>query len=74
MTTAKTYTSDAVCDVSNREIWVEEPKVADFEACIRSCHASSKCKSISFYTHGGCSHFSTMCKNTKFEKGHWRKI
>jgi len=62
-------TPNVVCDVSKREVWVTEPKVADYAACLKSCTDSPKCKSITFYPHGGCSHFSTMCKNTKYEKG-----
>ena len=69
MTTAISGTPNVVCDVSKREVWVTEPKVADYAACLKSCTDSPKCKSITFYPHGGCSHFSTMCKNTKYEKG-----
>ena len=74
MTTAKAGTPDVVCDGSKGEIWIGEPKVKDYDACIKSCTDSAKCKSVTFYANHpagakGCSHWSTMCKNTKSSAG-----
>ena len=66
MTTAISGTPNVVCDVSKREVWVTEPKVADYAACLKSCTDSRKCKSITYYHDWqGCSHFRTECKYTR---------
>ena len=36
--------------------------VSDEEACKKSCDDVAACKSITFFTSGWCSHFSTECK------------
>jgi len=71
---SKAGTPDVVCDGSKGEIWIGEPKVKDYDACIKSCTDSAKCKSVTFYANHpagakGCSHWSTMCKNTKSSAG-----
>jgi len=63
-----------VGDVSNTELWLRQPDVKDYDECIKSCQDKADCRSISFYTthptgKKGCSHWSTMCKNTKSSAG-----
>ena len=37
-------------------------KVSDEDACKRSCEDAAACRSITFWSNGWCSHFSTECK------------
>jgi len=55
-------TNHKVCDVSNGEVFDSTSKQPDLAACKKSCEDSSKCISITYYSHGGCDHFSTCCK------------
>ena len=43
-------------------------QVSDEEACKKSCEDAAACKSITFYSSGWCSHFSTDCKKTKADR------
>ena len=43
-------------------------KVPTLEACKQSCEDATGCKSISYYKTKWCSHFSTSCTNTKWNK------
>ena len=40
-------------------------QVSDEKACKQSCENVTACKSITFYSSGWCSHFSTECKATE---------
>ena len=40
-------------------------KVSNEEACKQSCEAVTACRSITFWSNGWCSHFSTECKERK---------
>ena len=40
-------------------------KVSDEEACKQSCEDAAACRSITFWSNGWCSHFSTECKARK---------
>ena len=53
------------CDVANAEIWIKGTKAASFEACKKSCEDNEACLSVTYYDHGGCSHFATLCEKTK---------
>ena len=59
------------CDVTKGEFFESSRKVPSIAACKKTCEDSSKCVSITFYSHGGCDHFTTCCKNTnRVEKAH----
>ena len=59
--------SNAQCDAGAGEANQSQSsgKVADIAACKKSCEDDAGCKSITFFTSGWCSHFSTGCTNTK---------
>merc|ERR1711981_284612 len=51
-----------VCDVDDGEVWNKEVDTDNFEECKKTCMASNYCLSVTYYNHGGCSHWSSMCK------------
>ena len=53
------------CDVSQGETYLSSRKANDLAACKKSCMDATACQSITYYNHGGCSHFSTRCEKTK---------
>ena len=55
------------CDIASGEkfLCASSKKVSDEEACKKSCEDAAACKSITFYSSGWCSHFSTECTKTK---------
>ena len=55
------------CDASKGEKYLGQSSGnrADFAACQKSCEDAPKCKSITFFGSGWCSHFSTCCENRK---------
>merc|ERR1712037_785285 len=55
-------TVNQVCDVDDGEVWNKEVDADSFEDCKKSCMASNYCLSVTYYNHGGCSHWSSMCK------------
>jgi len=57
------------CDVSNGEMWLSASQEPNFAACKKSCEDEAQCQSITFYHHGGCSHFATACSKTKAISG-----
>ena len=58
------------CDGYAGEIFLDSSrgKVPTLEACKQSCEDATGCKSISYYKTKWCSHFSTPCTNTKWNK------
>ena len=60
--------SNAQCDAGAGEVYRSQSpgKVSDIDACKKSCEDDPKCKSITFFNSGWCSHFSTDCKKTKW--------
>ena len=63
--------TDAECHLKAGEVYIEQSpgKVADLEACKKSCEAAPACQSITFHRSRWCSHYSTPCSNTKYKKG-----
>ena len=59
--------SNTKCDADAGEAYQSQPsgKVADIAACQKSCENDADCNSITFFTDGFCSHFSTGCTKTK---------
>jgi len=58
-----------VCNDEMGEVWLREPKTPDFEACKKSCLDTDDCNSVTYYPHGGCSHWRSMCKQLKPREG-----
>merc|ERR1712010_288858 len=58
-----------VCNDEMGEVWLREPKTADFEACKKSCLDTDDCNSVTYYPPGGCSHWRSMCKQLKPREG-----
>ena len=58
------------CDGSAGEVYLESSrgKVPSLEECKQSCADAEECKSISYFTTGWCSHWSTLCTKTKRNK------
>ena len=58
---------NTACDIASGEKYLGESskQVSDEEACKKSCEDAAACKSITFYSSGWCSHFSTECTKTK---------
>ena len=60
----------AACDeVSTGEkyLWATSGRISSLEACQHFCEASPACKSITFWSSGWCSHYSTQCKIRKLD-------
>merc|ERR1712032_639575 len=55
---------NAACNAGAGEKYLgaSSKQVSDEKACKKSCEDTSACKSITFYSSGWCSHFSTECK------------
>ena len=68
MTTAISGAVDTVCDDSNTEIWLGQPHADTYEECVQLCKDNKDCKSISYYSHGGCSQWKTMCRYTIYRE------
>ena len=47
------------------EIYLDGKKRSDIEKCKESCENEKECQSITLYSSGWCSHFSTPCAKTK---------
>ena len=62
--------SKVVCDGSAGEVHLDssDGKVPTLEACKQSCKIAKGCKSISYFTTKWCSHWSTPCTKTKYDK------
>ena len=58
------------CDGSAGEVFLESSrgKVPHIKACKKSCEYAEKCKSISYFKNGFCTHWSTSCTKTKWTK------
>merc|ERR1712032_916027 len=55
---------DAACDAAKSGyLNSESGSVADLAAFAQSCHKSAQCNSVTFYSSGWCSHFSTTCEH-----------
>jgi len=56
------------CDTENGEVYLEGSSgdLPDLNACRKSCDDEPKCKSVSYFKSGFCSHYSTCCVNRKF--------
>jgi hypothetical protein len=61
------FFNNAECDASKGEVYLGQSsgKQAGLAACKKSCEDASKCKSVTFFRSGWCSHYSTCCKNRK---------
>ena len=59
----------SACDEGAGELYLSasSEQVSNEEACKRSCESAAACRSITYYSSGWCSHFSTECKQTKQE-------
>ena len=62
--------NDAACDTSSGEANSKHSpgKSPSLEACQRSCEAAADCQRITFSNAELCSHFSTSCSKTKWNK------
>ena len=58
---------NAVCDTSAGEVYLQESpgKLPNIDACKKSCEGNEKCRSISYFKSGWCSHYSTACTKTR---------
>ena len=58
------------CDGYDGEVYLESSrgKVPTLAECKASCENTEECSSISYFKSGWCSHWSTPCKKTKFNK------
>ena len=65
-----TRSTNTACDVRSGEkiLFKSSKLVSDEKACKKSCEDAAACKSITFYSSGWCSHFSTDCKKTKADR------
>jgi len=57
------------CDVSQGEVFLAFVQVSNYAECKKSCEDEAECRGVTFYgtvnDPGGCTHFSTECKNTR---------
>ena len=62
--------SQLECDGYNGEKYMQssQGKVATVEACKKLCEDAASCKSISYFKTKWCSHWSTSCTKTKWNK------
>merc|ERR1719198_2763947 len=58
------------CDGYDGEVYLEssQGKVPTLAECKESCESAKECTSISYFKSGWCSHWSTPCKKTRFNK------
>ena len=58
------------CNGYNGEVYLESSrgKVPTLAECKKSCESAKGCSSISYFKSGWCSHWSTACKKTRFNK------
>merc|ERR1712032_855150 len=58
---------NTACDAGSGEKFLStsSKRMSNEEACKKSCEGAAACKSITFYSSGWCSHFSTECTKTK---------
>ena len=58
------------CHGYDGEVYLESSrgKVPTLAECKESCESADGCQSISYFKSGWCSHWSTPCKKTKFNK------
>ena len=58
------------CHGYDGEVYLESSrgKVPTLAKCKDSCESVPKCQSISYFTSGWCSHWSTPCTKTKWNK------
>ena len=72
--------SNTRCDVANGEKYMMSSpgKGSSLKHCKESCQTNTGCKSITYFNSGRCSHFSTLCTKTKWNKWavshQWRAI
>merc|ERR1712032_1151588 len=69
--TKRTWSADGSnteCDAGAGEVYRSQSSglAKEIDACKKSCEDDSECKSITFFTSGWCSHFSTDCTKRKF--------
>ena len=59
--------ANAECDTSSGEVYLQQSpgKVSTLDACQTSCQNSAKCRSITYFRTGWCSHYSTACTKVK---------
>ena len=59
--------SKTTCDTSAGEVYMQSSpgKGSSLVECKQSCEDTEGCQSITYFTNGWCSHFSTPCSNTK---------
>ena len=59
--------NSAACNAGAGENYLRASSklVSIVEACKQSCENAAACRSITFYSSGWCSHFSTECKERK---------
>ena len=55
------------CDAGGGEVYRSQSPgiLSNIAACKKSCEDVAECKSITFFSSGWCSHFSTECTATK---------
>ena len=58
------------CHGYDGEVYLESSrgKVPTLSECKQSCVSAQGCSSISYFKSGWCSHWSTPCKKTKWNK------
>ena len=58
------------CDGYDGEVYLESSpgKVPTLAKCKESCERTSKCQTISYFKSGWCSHWSTTCTKTRWNK------
>ena len=58
------------CDGYNGEVYLESSrgKVPTLAECKESCESADGCQSISYFKSGWCSHWSTPCTKTRWNK------
>ena len=57
--------ANTACGAGEKYLGASSKQVSDEKACKKSCEDAAACKSITFYSSGWCSHFSTGCTKTK---------
>ena len=65
--------SNTMCDAGAGEKYMPKTSqsASSIEACEKFCQDDSECRSITYFSSGWCSHFSTECTKTKYV---WKAI
>ena len=67
----RSFGANTECDAGAGEKYRGQSsgKQSSLALCKQSCQNEDACKSITYYSSGWCSHFSTDCSNTKTSSG-----